>query len=71
MLAITAHDWGNIVRDRRLELGLSQNELASRVGMSRQWMVRFENGFAATATVDHLAGLAEALGLDVDVRAHG
>ena len=69
MLAITATDWSNIIRDRRIDLGLSQSELAGRIGMSRQWVVRFENGHAATATIDHIGRLAEALTLDIDVSA--
>jgi HTH-type transcriptional regulator/antitoxin HipB len=67
MLVMTPADWGNIVRDRRRDLGMSQAELAQHVGMSRQWVVRFESGHAGVATIDHLTRLAEALGLDVEV----
>lgn len=67
VLAITPDDWGNIVRDRRVELGLSQGALAEKIGMSRQWVVRFENGNAAVATVDHLTRIADALDLEIDV----
>ncbi|GMM96957.1 MULTISPECIES: helix-turn-helix transcriptional regulator [Microbacterium] len=69
MLVVTPADLGNIVRDRRRDRGMSQGALAEAVGMSRQWVVRFENGNAATATVDHLLRLAEALDLDVEVAA--
>ncbi|MBD3943312.1 helix-turn-helix transcriptional regulator [Microbacterium sp. NEAU-LLC] len=67
MLVIRAEDFGNIVRDRRNDLGLSQKELGERVEMSRQWIVRFENGHAATATFDHILRIAEALDLDIEV----
>lgn len=67
MLVVTPADWGNVVRDRRLAVGLSQDALAAAVGMSRQWVVRFENGHAATATVEHILRLAEALDLDIEV----
>ncbi len=66
MLAVTPADWGNIIRDRRLDLGMSQAELARQVGMSRQWVVRFESGHAGVATIDHLTRLAEVLSLDVE-----
>lgn len=69
MLAVTPADWGNIVRDRRIDLGLSQGALGEKVGMSRQWIVRFENGNAAVATIDHITRLADALDLDIDVTA--
>jgi HTH-type transcriptional regulator/antitoxin HipB len=69
MLAITERDFGNIVRERRLELGLTQAQLAKRIGMSRQWVVGFEGGRAATATIAHLVRVAEELRLDIDVTA--
>lgn len=67
MLAVTPTDWGNIVRDRRVELGLSQAALGEKIGMSRQWIVRFENGHADVATLDHVTRLADALDLEIDV----
>ena len=67
MLVVTPDDIANVVRDRRSDLGMSQSALASRVGMSRQWIVRFEGGYAHTATLDHLTRLARALELDIDL----
>ncbi|HWD62427.1 MAG TPA: helix-turn-helix transcriptional regulator [Humibacter sp.] len=64
---VTPTDIGNIIRDRRLDRGMTQSELADAVGMSRQWIVRFENGNADTATLDHLLRLAEVLELDIGV----
>jgi HTH-type transcriptional regulator/antitoxin HipB len=69
MLAATPADWANILRDRRLDLGMTQAVLAEQVGMSRQWVVRFEGGHAGVATIDHLTRLVEALGLDVELLA--
>jgi transcriptional regulator with XRE-family HTH domain len=37
-------DLGAVARQRRLDLGLSQAELARRAGLTRQWLVRFEQG---------------------------
>ena len=67
MLAVTPADWGNIIRERRIDRGLSQGALGEKIGMSRQWIVRFENGFAGVATIEHVTRLAEALDLDVEV----
>lgn len=67
MLAVTPADWGNIIRDRRTDLGLSQRDLADKIGMSRQWVVRFENGHAATATIEHIARLADALEIEIEI----
>lgn len=65
MLVVTPDDIANIVRDRRNDLGISQSALAAKVGMSRQWVVRFEGGNAHTVTIDHLTRLARALELDI------
>ena len=35
---------GAAVRQRREQAGLNQAELASRAGVSRQWLSQFENG---------------------------
>lgn len=40
----TPQDIGLAIRDRRIELGLDQAELARRVGVSRQWLVEIERG---------------------------
>ena len=63
----TSRDWGNIVRDRRTDLGMTQGEVAARIGKARQWVVRFESGHAGSASLDSLVKLAEVLDLDVRV----
>lgn len=40
----TAVDLGNVIRERRRQLGLDQRTLALRVGVSRQWIVEIEKG---------------------------
>lgn len=44
MILHSAKDIGSLVRDRRTQLGLSQSELAGRVGVSRVWIVQLEGG---------------------------
>ncbi|MFT3796972.1 helix-turn-helix transcriptional regulator [Microbacterium sp.] len=56
-------DWANIVRDRRSDLGLTQDELAQRIGRARQWVVRFESGHAGSASLDNVIALLNALDL--------
>ena len=52
---------GRNVRDRRKQLGLSQEELAFRAGMKRSYLSDLERG-ARNPTVRALGRLAEALG---------
>ena len=69
VLITTPADWGNVVRDHRRDLEMSQGAHAEAIGMSRQWVVRFENGHASTATVEHILRLVEALELDIQIAA--
>lgn len=40
----TASELGLLLRERRRELGLTQEELADRIGVSRQWVGKVEKG---------------------------
>ncbi|HCS59990.1 MAG TPA: hypothetical protein DIW46_01125 [Microbacterium sp.] len=62
-------DWSNVVRDRRTDLKMTQEELAARVGKARQWVVRFESGHAGSANIDSLTKLLAVLELNVEVDA--
>jgi HTH-type transcriptional regulator / antitoxin HipB len=44
MLLRTPTDIGSAIRDRRRHLGLGQDELAARIGVSRKWIIDAEKG---------------------------
>ena len=44
MFITTPRDLGAAIRDRRKQLGLGQAELATRAGVSRQWLIQVEGG---------------------------
>ncbi|GAA4267022.1 helix-turn-helix transcriptional regulator [Frondihabitans peucedani] len=44
MRASWPDELGDLARQRRLDLGLSQGALADRAGTTRQWLSRFEAG---------------------------
>ncbi len=58
MILHSAKDIGSLVRDRRTQLGLSQSELAGRVGVSRVWIVQLEGGKPQCPARSGLANLA-------------
>ena len=58
---------GQLVYDRRAELGLSQGDLANRLGMSADEVDGIEVGGMLPVTSDLLARLAAALDVGVDV----
>lgn len=53
---------GRILRDRRVDLGFSQDEAARRAGVSRPWLSAVENG-KTSPQINELLRLAHALGL--------
>jgi transcriptional regulator with XRE-family HTH domain len=66
-------DWSKLgvtLKARRLELGLSQSELAARAGVSRSWLARVETGHRG-AEFEQILRLLAALQLDLVLRAQG
>ncbi len=64
------HDLAAAVRGRRLELGLSQAELAARARVSRSWINEFEAG-KPSAELGLVIRLLDALDLDLSLLARG
>jgi transcriptional regulator with XRE-family HTH domain len=44
MRSLTPKDVGALIRETRLEAGMTQAELAERIGASRYWVAEFERG---------------------------
>ncbi|WP_330228276.1 helix-turn-helix domain-containing protein [Nocardia sp. NBC_00508] len=57
-----AIEFANAIRERRLELGLTQTQLAERAGLRQRDVSRLESG-GGTPTIDMLERLAHALEL--------
>ena len=55
----------NRVKELRKELGMTQEELANKSGVSRQTIISIENGNAENVLVGTLAAIATALGTTV------
>ena len=60
-------DFGQQVRDRRHELGLSQEALAGVVGINRRVLGQLEAG-KGTVRLHIALEVAQALGLDIELR---
>jgi HTH-type transcriptional regulator/antitoxin HipB len=58
---------GDVVRAARVRAGLTQQGLADRAGVSRQWVVQLERGMV-NPSWDVVSRLAQVLDLDVVVR---
>lgn len=56
-----------LVRDRRRDLGMSQDELAKRVGVSRLSIINIESG-RSNARVSTIVGILNALKVTLEAR---
>lgn len=60
----SAREIGHLIRDSRKRLGLTQAQLAARVGASRKWIIDLEAG-RRTSDLRLVLRAANAVGLDV------
>ena len=67
MRVVSINDLAAVARGRRLSLGLSQEDLARRAGVSRQWLGMFERG-KRTAEMGLAIRLLDTLDLELEVR---
>jgi transcriptional regulator with XRE-family HTH domain len=70
MIIRETSDLARLVRDRRRELGLSQEELANIAGIHRVTIGIFERG-ERPGSVGTVLTLLHALGMDLEVNARG
>lgn len=66
MLIRTAKDLGAVIRDHRRRRGLDQQTLATRIGVSRQWVIEVEKG-KTRAEVGLILRALSALGVALSV----
>lgn len=67
MVIRTPKDLGHLIRDNRTRNGMTQAELASRVGVSRKWIIDLERG-KPTAVLSLAFRTLRVLGLEVDAK---
>lgn len=67
MLINDLRELGELIRRRRTERGLSQAELADKVGTTRQWVSRLEKG-KNDIGAGRLLAVLDALDLNLDIR---
>jgi transcriptional regulator with XRE-family HTH domain len=61
-------DIGRVARQRRVDLNISQDDLAERTGVTRQWLSRFESA-KADVSLSKVLLILRALDLRVDIAA--
>jgi transcriptional regulator with XRE-family HTH domain len=58
---------GKIIKKARLDMGLTQEELANKVGVQKSAIAKWENGRVSEIKRSNLKALADALGLNPNV----
>lgn len=66
MIATNANQIGALVRSARRSNGMSQADLATLIGVTRQWVITFESG-SPTSQVGLAIKALQAVGLAVDI----
>lgn len=64
----TATDLGAFIRERRVQLGMDQSDLAEKAGTSRKWIVEVEQG-KPRAEIGLILRTLKALGVSFDLAA--
>jgi len=67
----TTAEFGQLLANRRKELGLKQKELAASAGVPNASLSRLENGRLPEFGIRKLISLLTVLGLELDVRPTG
>ena len=65
MIEVDLKEFGERIKDLRMDLGLSQGELADKIGAARNTVSQYESGKSRTS-IDVLANLAVALDTTTD-----
>ncbi len=58
---------GKIIKQARLDMGMTQEELANKVGVQKSAIAKWENGRVSEIKRSNLKALADTLGLDPNV----
>lgn len=66
--ARSAPDLAVVIADARIAQGVTQAELAERIGATRAWVSQFENGKANGASLERVMRILEALRIDMRLR---
>ncbi|MGH7647461.1 MAG: helix-turn-helix domain-containing protein [Gemmatimonadaceae bacterium] len=67
MIIRTPRDLGHLIRDRRRQAALTQERLATQIGVSRKWIIDIERG-KRTAELTLVLRTLKALGIELDAR---
>ena len=68
MIVMRMEEYAMLLKDERQQQGISQTEMARRLGVSRRWLIEFEHGRVPNPGFATILKALETLGLSLDVR---
>ena len=61
-------DFGKIIKSLRKEKNFTQDELASKLGLSRAILSKLENGYLGNISIAILGNILSLLGYEIDIK---
>ena len=68
MIVMDIAEYARLIKDERQRQGISQTDMAQRLGVSRRWLIEFEPARVPNPEFSTILSALTELGLSLDVR---
>ena len=68
MIVMEIAEYARLIKDERQRQGISQTDMAQRLGVSRRWLIEFEHARVPNPEFSTILSALTELGLALDVR---
>lgn len=68
MIVMDIAEYARLIKDERQRQGISQTDMAQRLGVSRRWLIEFEHARVPNPGSSTILSALTELGLSLDVR---
>ena len=68
MIVVDIAEYARLIKDERQRQGISQTDMAQRLGVSRRWLIEFEHARVPNPEFSTILSALTELGLSLDVR---
>ena len=68
MIVMDIAEYARLIKDERQRQGISQTDMAQRLGVSRRWLIEFEHARVPNPEFSTILSALAELGLSLDVR---
>lgn len=68
MIVMDIAEYARLIKDERQRQGISQTDMAQRLGVSRRWLIEFEHARIPNPEFSTILSALTELGLSLDVR---